>query len=290
MVPPRLVTTIACLLAATGCAGRPSPPNDRSTKQYTYEVHALRYGTLVQFPVASLVAGADPARRMDIALMIWLIRGPDGATGRTVLMDAGFYREKFITRWKPVDYVPPSAALERLGVRPEQVTDIIVSHVHWDHLDGADLFPNARIWIQREEYEHHIDSAGRPRRGTIDSLDARMLADLRRAGRVQLVDGDSVEILPGIRVFTGGKHTFASQYATVPATSGTIVLASDNAYLYENFDRKRPIAQTLDSLSNLAAQQRMLRLAGGIRRVVPGHDPAVFTRFPRPGAGVARIH
>jgi glyoxylase-like metal-dependent hydrolase (beta-lactamase superfamily II) len=222
---------------------------------------------------------------MDIALMVWLIRSP----GRTVLMDAGFYRDKFVTRWRPVDYVRPSVAIERADVRAEQVTDIIVSHVHWDHLDGADLFPNARIWIQRAEYEHHVDSAGRPRRSTIDSVDARMLADLHRAGRVRLVDGDSIEVLPGIRVFTGGKHTFASQYAAVSTASGTIVLASDNAYLYENLDLKRPISQTLDSLSNLAAQARMLKLAGDVRRVVPGHDPTVFTRFPEPGHGVARI-
>ncbi len=289
----RLLVTIAVLLAAIGCAGR-HPGDDRGDQingdaTQPYEVHALHYGTLAQFPVASLVAGADPARRMDIALMVWLIRPANGASGRIVLMDAGFYREKFIARWKPVNYVRPSAALGRLGIQPEQVTDVIVSHVHWDHLDGADLFPGARIWIQRAEYEHHIDSAGRPRRSTIDSLDAQMLADLRRAGRVQFVDGDSVEILPGIRVFTGGKHTFASQFATVSTTSGPVVLASDNAYLYENFDRRRPIAQTLDSLSNLATQERMLRLAGGIRRVVPGHDPAVFIRFPEPGGGVARI-
>jgi glyoxylase-like metal-dependent hydrolase (beta-lactamase superfamily II) len=222
---------------------------------------------------------------MDIALMVWLVRTP----GRTVLVDAGFYRDKFMTRWRPVDYVRPSAAVERAAVRAEQVTDIIVSHVHWDHLYGADLFPNARIWIQRAEYEYYVDSAGRPRRSTIDSLDARMLAELHRAGRVQLVDGDSIEVMSGIRVFTGGKHTFASQYVSVSTASGTIVLASDNAYLYENFERQRPISQTLDSLSNLAAQARMLKLAGDIRRIVPGHDPEVFTRFPEPGGGVARI-
>jgi glyoxylase-like metal-dependent hydrolase (beta-lactamase superfamily II) len=293
LVLMRLPLALACLIAALGCAGRQSPHDERGQIDRNappmHEVYALHYGTLAQFPAASLIAGADPARRMDIALMVWLIRAPNSAGDRTVLMDAGFYREKFMTRWKPVDYVRPSVALERLGIRPEQVTDIIISHVHWDHLDGADLFPNARIWIQRAEYEHHIDSAGRPRRSTIDSLDAQMLAELHRAGRVQLVEGDSVEILPGIRVFTGGKHTFASQYATVSTASGSVVLASDNAYLYENFDRRRPIAQTLDSLSNLAAQQRMLRLAGDIRRVVPGHDPAVFTRFPVPGGGVARI-
>lgn len=247
-----------------------------------YDVHAVRYGTLAQFPVASLVSGADPGRRMDIALMVWLMRAP----GRAVLMDAGFYREKFIQRWRPQDFEQP---VERAGIRAQDVTDIIVSHVHWDHLDGADLFPNARLWIQRAEYEYYVDSAGRPLRSTIDSLDARMLDDLRRAGRVHLIDGDSVEVIPGIRVFTGGKHTYASQYATVATASGTVVLASDNAYLYENFDRQRPIAQTLDSLSNLAAQARMLRLAGGLHGIVPGHDPTVFTRFPTPGSGVAWI-
>ena len=274
-----------CVLACISCAGVRLPDNELLPPASNYEVHAIRYGTLTQFPVASLVRGADTSRRMDIALMVWLLRAPE----RVVLMDAGFYREKFVLRWKPVDFETPSTAVERAGVRPEQVTDIIVSHVHWDHLDGADLFPNARVWIQRAEYEYYVDSAGRPRRSTIDSLDARMLDDLRLKGRVHLVDGDSVEIIPGIRVFTGGKHTFASQFATVATSSGTVVLASDNAYLYENFDRRRPIAQTLDSVSNLAAQARMLRLAGDPRLVVPGHDPNVFLRFPAPGGGVARI-
>ena len=282
----------APLCAALACGGTARPATDAgmatdgAVAAPVYDVHAVRYGTLADFPARALVAGADTGRRVDVALMVWLARAPGG---RTVLVDAGFYREKFLARWKPVDYVRPSEALARLGVRPEEVTDVVVSHVHWDHLDGADLFPRARLWIQRAEYEHHVDEAGNPRSGTIDSADAAMLAGLRRAGRVELVDGDSVEILPGVRVFTGGKHTFASQYAAVETAAGTVVLASDNAYLYENLERRRPIAQTLDSASNLAAQARMLRLAGDPRLVVPGHDPAVFARFPVPGGGVAHI-
>jgi methyl acetate hydrolase len=266
------------MLQAPSLSGQAPPP--------VHEVYAIRYGTLPRFPVAALVAGADTARRMDIALMIWLIRDQ---SGRAVLLDAGFYRDRFMTRWKPADYQRPSTALARVGLRPEEVTDVIISHVHWDHLDGADLFPKARFWIQRDEYEHYVDSAGRPRASTIDSADARMLADLSRAGRVELIAGDSVEVLPGIRVYTGGKHTFASQYAAVTTSEGTVVLASDNLYLYENLERGRPIAQTLDSVSNLAAQARMLRLAGDPARIVPGHDPSVFTRHPLPGDGVARI-
>jgi hypothetical protein len=124
----------------------------------------------------------------------------------------------------------------------------------------------------------------------IDAGDAKVLADIARQGRLMLIDGDGKEILPGITVFTGGKHTFASQYASVRSAAGTVVVASDNAYLYENLAKHAPIAQTLDSMSNLAAQRRMLSIASDPRLIVPGHDPAVFDRFPTPGKGIALIH
>jgi glyoxylase-like metal-dependent hydrolase (beta-lactamase superfamily II) len=251
----------------------------------TYEVYAIRYAMMPGFPVRSLVAGADTGRRMDIAMSVWLLRG----NRRNVLVDAGFYRDKFVQQWKPAGFVQPSEAVRRAGVRPEDVTDIIVSHVHWDHVDGIDLFPNARIWIQKEEYDHYVAPDGKSRDRALDSDDAKMLADLMSRGRVNQIKGDSTEIIPGITVFTGGKHTFASQYATVRTDSGTAVIASDNLYLYENLEKHRPIAQTLDSLSNLAAQTRMTRLASAPRLIVPGHDPAVFVKFATPASQVARI-
>jgi glyoxylase-like metal-dependent hydrolase (beta-lactamase superfamily II) len=284
-----VAAAVLCACAAApgaGPAARAAPAAPASD----VEVYAIRYGTLRSFPVSALVAGADTARRMDIALMVWLIRttGPDGGR-RNVLVDAGFYREAFLRRWKPADYRRPSDALGAVGLRAEDVTDVIVSHVHWDHLDGADLFPKARLWIQRAEYEHHVDAAGRVRDRAIDSTDAAMLAGLRAAGRVTLVDGDGVAVLPGVSVYTGGRHTFASQYVGVRTGRGVVVLASDNAYLYENLATGAAIAQTLDPASNVAAQARMARLAADPRLIVPGHDPAVFVRFPAPGGGVARI-
>ena len=275
----RVCSGFALLTAAATANAPPRQPAP------TYELYAIRYGTLANFPVRGLIAGADTSRRIDAALTIWLARG----NGRLVLVDAGFYREKFMQRWKPVDYVTPAEALKKVGVTPDQITDIIISHVHWDHADGADLFPNARVWIQKDEYQHHIGPNGEARDRAIDDLDAQMFRTLSRSGRVQQVNGDSTEIIPGITVFTGGKHTFGSQYATIRTAGGTAVVASDNLYLYENLDGQRPIAQTLDSLSNLRAQDRMRRLATNPSLIVPGHDPAVFVRFPRPGKGVARI-
>jgi glyoxylase-like metal-dependent hydrolase (beta-lactamase superfamily II) len=269
---------VLCLLALPGpVAGR----------AIAYEVYAIRYGTLKDFAVRSLVAGAERGRTMDIAMMVWAIRKPDGGL---LLVDAGFYRQKFLDQWKPVDYTRPDVAVERaLGVPAAGVTDVIVTHVHWDHADGADLFPQARVWLQADEYEHHIGPDGSVLARAIDPDDAAMLAALRSAGRVQLIAGDDQEILPGVRVYTGGKHTFASQYVSVPTRVGTVVLASDNAYLFENLEQHLAIAQTLDAASNLAAQTRMLSLAARPDLAVPGHDPAVFARFPSAGSGVVRI-
>ena len=252
----------------------------------TWEAYAIRYGTLPAFKVSGLLAGADTARRLDIALTVWLLKS---SSGRTVLVDAGFQRAMRSARWKPTGYMRPDSAVARAGVQPGDITDVIISHIHWDHFDGANLFPNARIWIQRDEVDHHIDSVGKVLDRAIDAPDAAMLAALRAAGRIAYANGDAQEIIPGLTVYTGGKHTFQSQYVGVHTAEGTVVLASDNMYLYENLDRHVPIAQTLDAASNLAAQQRMTTLAASPRLVIPGHDASVFDRFPSVMPGVVRI-
>jgi glyoxylase-like metal-dependent hydrolase (beta-lactamase superfamily II) len=264
-------------IASLPLAAQPAP---------LYEAYAIRYATLANFPVRGLVAGADSSRRMDIAAMIWLLKG---LAGRTVLVDAGFYRDEFMKQWKPTDYTRPSDAVEAFGVSAASVTDIIVSHVHWDHADGIDLFPNAHIWIQRAEYEYYVGADGEVLHAGIARNDAAMFAKLKAAGRITLIEGDDQEPIPGIRVYTGGRHTYASQYAGVHTRAGTVVIASDNCYLYENLEKHAAIAQTFDAASNLAAQARMGTIAASPKLIVPGHDPAVFQRFPTVKPGVVRI-
>jgi glyoxylase-like metal-dependent hydrolase (beta-lactamase superfamily II) len=60
-------------------------------------------------------------------------------------------------------------------------------------------------------------------------------------------------------------------------------------YLYENLEKHVPIAQTLDAASNLRAQDRMKQLAASPRLIVPGHDPAVFEKFPKVSERVVKI-
>ena len=257
----------------------------QSTPQY--EIYAIRYATIPGFAVSGLVAGADPARKLDIAMMVWLVRG----SGRNVLVDSGFYRDQFFKQWHVTDFIKPSDALARVGLKPEDITDVIITHMHWDHADGMDLFPKAKIWLQKDELEYYAGEAWQSRRthGGIDPDDVLAAVKLNTQGKVGLVNGDAQEILAGITCYLGGKHTYASQYVGVNTAAGVVILASDNVYLYENLEKHVPIAATLDPASNLAAQDRMKQLAAASGLIIPGHDPAVMTKFPNPQPGVAKI-
>ncbi len=274
----RTLRLLLPLLLATAAAFAQSTPQ--------YEIYALRYATVPNFPVSELVQGADPTHKLDIAMMVWLVRGG----GHTILVDSGFYHEHYIKEWNVHDYVKPSEAIGRLGVKPENVTDVIISHMHWDHAGSIDLFPKARIWIQKDEYHFYTGEAWQSKNDSdgIDREDVLALVKANTEGRVGLVDGDSREIIPGITCYIGGKHTYQSQYVGVNTKAGIVVLASDNVYLYENLEKHVPIAETLDAASNLRAQDRMKQLATS-KLIIPGHDPAVMTKFPEAASGVVRI-
>jgi len=132
--------------------------------------------------------------------MVWVIRG----NGRTVVFDSGFYRDHFIQQWKPKNFLKASDAIAQSGITPaikaEDVTDVVISHMHWDHADGMDLFPNSRIWLQQDEFTYYTGEAWQHKEthGGIDPDDVLTAVKLNTQGRVRLVPGDAQEILPGI--------------------------------------------------------------------------------------------
>jgi glyoxylase-like metal-dependent hydrolase (beta-lactamase superfamily II) len=260
----------------------------RAVEADKYAVYAVRFATITGFPVSSLVAGAERGRRIDLAMTIWVLKGADG---RVALVDTGFHRARHFKEFAVTDYVSPADAIAPLGIGPQDVNDIFLSHMHWDHAGGLDLFPRARLWIQRAEYAYYTGDAWQApgSHGGIDAEDAIELVRRNTEGRVTLLDGDDETSISGIGFGVGGKHTRESQFVSVATRAGTVVLASDNMYLYENRDRHAAIAQTLDPVSNLRTQARMALLAAQPTLLIPGHDPAVFDRFPHISDRIVRI-
>jgi len=252
-----------------------------------YSIEAIRYASSPGFPVSSLVIGAPKDEKVDIAMVVWLIRGG----GRNILFDSGFHRESWLKEFPMNDFLRPDEAVKLAGVKPEEITDIVISHAHWDHLGGIDLFPKAMVWIQKEEFRYYTGEAWQAggQHGGIDAQDVKELVRLNIEGRLRLVDGDNVELLPGIRAHTGARHTYASQYLRVEGRP-SFVLASDNCYLYRNLAEHKASAtfSEADGPANINNQARMIEMAGSVDRVIPGHDALQFQKFPTQGR-IARI-
>ena len=256
-----------------------------------YKVYALRFATLTHpFPISDWVDKGPKTDSVNINFMVWLIRG----NAKNILVDAGFLNGIPDGSDFPLaTYTRPDSTLLKVGLKPEDITDIILSHPHWDHIDGIGLFPNAHIWIQKEDYNYFVGAAWATdsTHGGFDKRDVRTMVELNMAQRVTLVDGDNKEIIPAIRVYTGSRHTFNSQYAVVQIKSKSIVLASDNIWIYYSLDHMVPASKggTLDPAGYVRAMQRMKTLATSPKYIIPGHDAKVFTIFPTVTDGVVQI-
>jgi glyoxylase-like metal-dependent hydrolase (beta-lactamase superfamily II) len=175
---------------------------------------------------------ADEMNRIDLDLRCLLADGPEG---RRILVDTGMgdrWDEKktgvFALERRPNQLV---AELAEEGITRESITDVVLTHLHFDHaggavrlLDGqlAATFPEARYWVQKRQWEW----AGRPSERDRASFRTEDFAPLQEAGRLELVDGPG-EILPGVRVTPINGHTPGQQMVEFHTGAGVLVFCGD---------------------------------------------------------------
>jgi glyoxylase-like metal-dependent hydrolase (beta-lactamase superfamily II) len=256
-----------------------------------YKVYAVRFASVGHaMPISDWADKGPKTDSVRIDFMVWLIQGK----GKNILVDAGFLNGiPDAADFDVTNYTRPDSALLKLAVKPEEITDIILSHPHWDHIDGIGLFPNAHIWIQKEDFNYYVGAAWGKNgsNGGFNKRDVRMLIEKNLAGHMTLVDGDNKEILPGIKVYTGSRHTFNSQYVLVGTGANKVLLASDNIWIYYSLEHLTPASQggTLDPEGYVNAMRRMKTLVTDVKFIIPGHDSRIFSRFPVVADGVVQI-
>ena len=257
-----------------------------------YEVYAIKFASTAHaFPIAVWAYNGPEKDSVNIDFMVWLIRGTNG---KNILVDAGFFNDmEDAKEFNVTNYVRPDSMLAKLQLKAADITDIIVSHPHWDHIDGVDLFPNAHVWMQKEDFNYFAVTAWQKdgNNGGFNKRDVRKLIELNLAGKLTLVDGDDKEIIPGIKVYTGSRHTFNSQYVLVQTGTNKIILASDNIWIYYNLEHLTPasVGGTLDATAYVKSMQRMKTQVSDIKFIIPGHDDKIFSIFPAVAEGVVKI-
>ncbi|MDF3214408.1 N-acyl homoserine lactonase family protein [Mesorhizobium sp. M7A.F.Ca.CA.001.09.2.1] len=200
-----------------------------------WEIYVIEFARSKNQPWVDLVNGMYEDGPTDLPFSFVLARRGD----RNVLVDTGFmkdetgpnFSDKFGIPW----WISPVRMLAELGLAPGDITDIIVSHAHFDHMGSIDQFPNARLYLQKQELlSWHEAMALPPQYGyltaIIDPDDLRAAFDASVEHRLTLVDGDRDDLLPGIHVRLGQGHTMGQQFVIVETSRGRIVLSGDCVY------------------------------------------------------------
>ncbi len=248
-----------------------------------HEIFAIKYGTHDRPKADNYIAGQDPHDvREPIDYFVWAIAGPSG----TYVVDTGFDETMAKKRGRKIEK-PIAEGLKAIGIAPDSIKNVIISHLHYDHCGNYDTFPNAKFHVQDTEMAYATGRCMCHQHLRIPFEEEDVVAMVRKvfAGRVQFHDGAD-QIAPGITVHKIGGHSKGLQCVTVKTKRGNVVLGSDTAHLYSHFNEGRVFPITYNVGEVLDGYETMLRLAGGSRNhFVPGHDPLVLKYYPaaKPG-------
>lgn len=242
-----------------------------------YEVYAIRYAHHERRASANFLGGDPENGPMPIDYFLWLIKG----RGKSYVVDTGF--DEAMARKRGRQFLlPPEVGLRALGVNHENIADVIVTHMHHDHAGNHHLFPTAVFHLQEREM---CFATGRAMchqvlRHPYEESDVTTMVGRVFRGRVCFHDGEE-EIAPGLSVHWLGGHTAGIQCVRVHTRCGWLVLASDATHFYANIQQERPFPAMHDVLQGLEAWRKLRSLASSEGLIIPGHDPAVLTRFPQ---------
>ena len=254
-------------------------------------VHPLDTGTfgldggamfgVVPKPLWSRRVDADARNRIRLAMRCLLVDTGD----RLVLVDAGLghkYDARFADLYA-VDHDTATLArsLDALGVHPTDITDVVLTPLHFDHGGGVTardgdgrlslVFPNARHHVQRR----HWEAARRPNPREKASFFAENLDPLDASGLLTFADGDG-ELLPGVRVRVAEGHTDAQQVVLVDTAEGVVAFAADLVPTSHHLAPAWTMGYDVRPLVSM--EERAAFLADAAREnwtLVFEHDPAV---------------
>jgi glyoxylase-like metal-dependent hydrolase (beta-lactamase superfamily II) len=248
-----------------------------------HEIYAIAYGRHDR-PAAMNFIDGDPHDNSAGALnyFVWAIVGDKG----NVIVDTGFDAAMAKKRGREIER-PAGEGLKAIGIDPDTVENVIVTHLHYDHTGNYQLFPRARYHLQDCEMAY---ATGRcmchaPLRFPFEPDDVTAMVRKVFEGRVTFHDGDD-EIAPGITLHKLGGHSKGLQCVRVKTRRGHVVLASDASHLYAHFEQGRVFPITYNVGDVLAGYDTLRRLASSKNHIIPGHDPLVLARYPAAHAGL----
>ncbi|HET8996509.1 MAG TPA: N-acyl homoserine lactonase family protein, partial [Acetobacteraceae bacterium] len=220
-----------------------------------YEVFAIRYATRAAHRSDHFIGGDPHDGPMPMDYFVWVAKNAE----RAVVIDIGFTAESGGKRGRAL-LRDPIDSLALVGVDAAQVRDVVLTHLHYDHVGNFHKFPVARFHLQEPEIHYAVGRHMRHKQlaKSFEPDDVCGIVRLNFDGRVTYYNG-AAAIVPGIGVVPTGGHSAGLQFVTVNTARGVVVLASDVTHFYENMEAGRPfttafhIGDMLDAFDTLRA-------------------------------------
>ena len=237
-------------------------------------LHCLRYAEVVDYPVDAILYGTDRGQTMGLPFVLCVAK----RGGEVIVLDAGYTDQGVGAEWGAVDYKAFRPLFAEIGVKPEDVSLVTISHLHWDHAGGTSEFPNAKFVIQRRELEFAAGAMTENKHAKLGftAADVLALVKLNWEGRVRLPDGDVENLVPGLGVYLTPGHTIGTMTVCLDTRKGRVCYASDSVYTYRNIEDDIALGLGIDLYESVRSFARIRQLVGdGI--LIPGHEPRMFS-------------
>lgn len=205
-----------------------------------WNVYVMEFARSKDQPWVDLISGMYHEGVMDLPFSFILAQ----QGGRNVLVDTGFMQEEhgsgFSRKFGIPTWISPLRMLAAINLAPEAISDIFVTHAHFDHLGSVAEFPRAHIHIQKSELLSWYEMIALPKRfghltAIIDPDNLRAALDASIEHRVTLIDGDKDNVLPGIHVRLGSGHTIGQQFVLIDTAAGRRLISGDCVYSRRQF-------------------------------------------------------
>lgn len=249
-----------------------------TTTPEAFKVYAIRYATVARHSSENFIGGDPHERGMDMDYFVWVAI----SASKTWVIDTGF-NQAAANKRKRTFLRCPTEGLSLLGVEAAQVDDLIITHLHYDHIGNFDLFPKARFHLQDAEmcYATGRYMAQAFFSGAYEVDEVVAMVRNVYAGRVRFHQGD-VQLAPNLSLHLIGGHTRGLQCVRVWTERGWLVLASDASHYLANIDEGRPFPIVADVTAMVDGWDKLRSLADDPALIIPGHDPEVMKRFRAP--------
>lgn len=198
--------------------------NMADSTELNFELYALKYGQS-KYSTQYIYYNDNQNKFVDFHWLFFLIK----LNEKIILVDTGFSNKALAEQFK-ITYTDPLDLLKDMGITPDMITDVIITHAHFDHIGNVDKFIKAKIYIQKDELDNYLKRT--VDKNKIDFFNNNVL--------IKTFDKELI-IYDLIKIINIGGHSTGSSAVAFNFNNKKYIITGDECYLNDNYINKKPV-------------------------------------------------